>query len=156
MKMADAFVPLSQGLQALIDEADAWVLDGGKWSAAWSGRHFYAVRGGKRRPRQLLHRLLMGAGAGEVVDHRNGNTLDNRRSNLRLCTRKQNAQNQRGRSDRRSIYKGIHRNAKGRWVAQCEHRHVGVFDTEEDAARAYDRAACGRFGEFARPNFEEG
>jgi hypothetical protein len=92
------------------------------------------------------------------VDHINGNGLDNRKSNLRICTHQQNCENSRKRKKSFSKYKGVYwsKNAK-KWVAQItidgKSKHLGYFELEEDAAAAYDKAAVKYFGEFACLNF---
>jgi hypothetical protein len=103
--------------------------------------------------RVLLHRFL--AGNDSLVDHRDGNGLNNTRDNLRPATRGQNQHNSGPRSGR---YKGVtwHKGAR-KWLAQimCDrkYRYLGLHAAEEDAARAYDRAARELHGEFARLNF---
>lgn len=115
----------------------------------------------------LLHRVLMNAGLGQEVDHRNGRPGDNRRDNLDLGTPSRNRSNQRaskrgGRST--SKYRGVclHRSRKNdtttRWRAhiKVENRgyHLGYFTVEEDAARAFDRAALAHHGpEYRWLNF---
>ncbi len=110
----------------------------------------------------LLHRLIAGAQPGEQVDHVNGDALDNRRCNLRICTPTQNMQNRRksptkdGRPTT-SQYKGVHFDAKRqRWIAQITiggvQRKIGRFRDEMAAAAAYDVAACRLFGDFALTN----
>jgi HNH endonuclease len=149
-------VPLSRGLVARIDAADARYARE-KWSASKVGGRFYASRGGGRRRmrRQYLHRLVARARTGQCVDHINGDTLDNRRSNLRVCTRQQNLWNQRGKRDRIGRYKGT-TPYRRRWVAQITvHRqriYLGSFATDTAAALAYNRAARKHFGRFARLN----
>lgn len=107
-----------------------------------------------------LSRLLLGAPSGLDTDHINGDTLDNRRSNLRLASRRQNMQNFSGfPSRRRSRFKGViwHRDQRlrrgGQWVYQIRangHRIVGYAKTEEEAAQRYNALARAHFGEFAR------
>jgi hypothetical protein len=109
-----------------------------------------------------MHRLVMGIchnGDPRQVDHINGDRLDNRRDNLRICDRKGNAQNKsKQKTSASSRYKGITRacNSDG-WVAQimvCHKNHyLGTYDTQEDAALVYDHAAIQHFGEFAKTNF---
>lgn len=98
----------------------------------------------------------------EECDHISGDRLDNRRANLRAATHGQNAVN-RG-SCGESLFLGVHRDRR-RWRAQIRplgsgeygrKLHLGIYDTEEDAARAYDRAAREHHLEFARLNFPDG
>jgi len=110
-----------------------------------------------------LHRFVMSNILGrplkstERVDHINGNGLDNRRCNLRLCEHKQNMANQGSRKNTSSKYKGVtfyKRDQK--WQAKISPNgktiHLGYFDSEIEAAKAYNRKAVEVFGEFARLN----
>jgi hypothetical protein len=101
----------------------------------------------------MLHWDVMGS---KFVDHINGNGLDNRDENLRLATNSQNQMNSRKRSGTSSRYKGVSLQRK-RWRAQIKLDgkliYLGMFDTEEQAAMAYDYAAIELFGEFSRINF---
>jgi len=105
-----------------------------------------------------MHRLVLDARPGQIVDHINGNGLDNRRANLRLVTAVQNAQNQFVQAGpKTSQYKGVHWDSVGqRWAASITvdgHAiELGRFDREEIAARAYDDAALVHFGPHARTN----
>jgi hypothetical protein len=105
-----------------------------------------------------MHRQLLGlTDPSEQVDHRNHDGLDNRRENLRPCTNQQNQHNQRKRAGCTSRYKGVHwdfRNGSWRAAIKAEGRtiHLGRFQDEDDAARAYDDAARRLFGEFALTN----
>ena len=103
-----------------------------------------------------LHRLLLGSAV--LVDHRDGNGLNNQRSNLRPATHAQNLQNTRKRAGTTSRFKGVCWNKKKQaWVAFIKHegkkKYLGCFSSEEVAARAYDFAASETFGEFACLNF---
>lgn len=111
-----------------------------------------------------MHRLILGLvpGDGLVVDHRNGNGLDNRRCNIRTATRSNNQHNQRlGRANNTSGYKGVTRRRgpcrRKPWRACIRHERrtvfIGHFATPEAAAAAYDRKAAELFGEFASLNF---
>lgn len=92
--------------------------------------------------------------SGEVVDHADGNTLNNRRSNLRVATQLENARNSRKSKNNTSGYKGVHWHEKaGRWRAMIggrQKKHIGYFDTPEEAHEAYCKAAAETYGEFAR------
>ena len=104
-----------------------------------------------------LHRLILKAKKGQEVDHRNGNGLDNRKNNLRFCTRSQNMMNQKRRKGT-SEFKGVywHKRIK-KWLAQItvnyKRTHLGYFDSEIKAGKAYDTKAVELFGKFARLNF---
>ena len=110
-----------------------------------------------------LHRLIAGAGDGLMVDHINGDILDNRRSNLRICTNKQNQRNQRLRQNNSTGFKGVcvsrWGGASRRYIAgiRVNKRQIqlGRFASAEEAARAYDRAALEHFGEFAWIKFPQ-
>ena len=157
-------IPLTQGKVALVDDEDAervqqyrWFAvngHGGRW---YAGRNVPDANGGQRRIH--MHRLLLGDECeGKDVDHINSNTLDNCRENLRACTRAENMHNMRARSRGRSRYKGVAWEERSkRWRAMIRitghRRHLGYFVCAIDAARAYDDAARGQFGEYARLNF---
>lgn len=108
-----------------------------------------------------LHRLILNAPTGEMVDHINGDAMDNRRSNLRLCSAADNSRNRKRHKNKVGKYKGTYflRDRK-KWQAHIRINYklvwLGRYNTEEDAARAYDTAAKKHFGEFARLNFGGG
>lgn len=111
----------------------------------------------------LLHRLIINAKTGDIVDHINHNPMDNRECNLRLCTSSQNSMN-RSKSYHKK-YKGVSLDNRtpplpNPWKAQImlnyRNIHVGRFKTEMQAAQAYDEAAIKYFGEFADLNFKKG
>jgi hypothetical protein len=105
-----------------------------------------------------MHRLLLNPPEGVEVDHINGNTLDNRRANLRICTHAENSRNRRGRSNSKSGVKGV-TPYPGGWRATInvngKNVHLGCFTNIDDAAEAYDEAATRYYGEFARTNATE-
>lgn len=114
----------------------------------------YAVNDSK--PRKYMHRLIMGFPKGGV-DHINGNKLDNRRKNLRLCNQSQNTANASKRSTNKSGYKGVSWNKRySKWEAYLtkDYKHVflGYFDDKDKAALAYNRKAKELFGEFCKLN----
>lgn len=150
---------LTQGKVALVDNEDYDRLMQWKWWALHDrGGNWYAqARINGKRTR--MHRFIMGAQKGQMLDHINGNGLDNRECNLRLCTNSQNQHNQKmRRKEASSIYKGIswYRNLE-KWKAQItynrKHMHLGYFSNEIEAARVYDKRAVELFGEFAKTNF---
>jgi hypothetical protein len=154
-------IRLRSGLVALVDDVDyERVISAGPWHGAPCGRHLYVQRsvrkpGAKRSTEERLHAFLTGW---PLVDHANGNGLDNRRSNLREATHAQNSANSRLSRRSTSGFKGVTWYKRtSRWRAHITadqvQRHLGYFDTPEEAARAYDTAATEAFGDFARLNF---
>ena len=156
-------IKLTNGTQVLVDEDDYYVQDHYEWrymDSGWgSGYAARSVWENGRSVVKLMHREIMGAESGQIVDHRNGNGLDNRRKNLRLCDSSKNSANQPKRSDSASPYKGITKTRQGRWTAyirfQGEKITLGTFGTAKKAARVYDSAALTLFGEFAQTNFKD-
>lgn len=157
-------ISLTRGYVALVDDEDyERVLEAAPWCASLNGRTVYAQRANRRPDGGLtteqLHQFITGL---KYVDHANGDGLDNQRSNLRPATHGQNMFNKRLYKNSTTGFKGVTIKRGGRyirWQAQIQasklHRHIGYFDTPEEAARAYDAVACELFGEFARLNFPE-
>lgn len=152
-------IPLVCGGYAIVDKEEVSRLKKFKWRIEGKGKWRYVVthRDGKA---YRMHRLITGATKGMVVDHIDGNTLNNRKSNLRVCTNAENLRNQhsvRGRSK----FKGVYFNKVEKlWRAQIMVNRkkicIGKFATPRTAAKAYDQAAKKYFGEFARLNFDGG
>ncbi len=141
---------------ATVDPGDHHELSQHAWHLHSDGYAFRRVGSGPAKTLEYMHRLVLNAPAGSLVDHVDGNRLNNTRSNLRLATPSQNNANSRDRP-RRSGYRCVywHRQAE-RWVSQISVngrlRHLGLFDDPEEAAKAYDLAARATWGSFARAN----
>lgn len=154
-----AYVPLTRGMQAVIDASDACLVGGINWQARTSGQTTYAMSSKQTGPKtwiaRIMHRMIVSAPDGMQVDHIDGDGLNNRRSNLRIVTAAQNAQNVGTRRNNKSGIKGVcwHK-AKGKWDASItvnrKFIHLGQFAKIEDAASAYTEASVRLHGEFAR------
>jgi hypothetical protein len=150
-------IPLTQGEVTLVSAADYEFLSQWKWYAGRAGRTWYAQRE-QSKTCLKMHRVILGSAVGIEVDHINHDGLDNRRENIRIATSQENVHNQRCRVDSTTGFKGValnkvrgkpfraHINAPGR------SRHIGLYNTAVDAARAYNLEAIKYFGEFAYLN----
>lgn len=148
-------IPLTKGYFATVDDEDFESLSKFKWLAgAQPTGLVYALHRGTLMHRRILEKELEDKPI--HVDHINGNGLDNRRSNLRLCTSAQNQMNRRKQRGKcASKYKGVRRCRK-KWQAHLKkdgkYFFLGTFEKEEDAALAYNLAAVQLFEKFARVN----
>jgi len=146
-----------------VDDKDVHLLNEKMWFVhkSYEGK-MYVVRDdylgldeNKKRimKRVFLHRTIMNPNSGSDIDHVNGNGLDNRRKNLRVCSRQQNSAN-RGPLNGRE-YKGVFKHRK-KWLAQIGYNYkriyLGCFHKKEDAAMAYNKKAVELFGNFAYTN----
>jgi len=155
-------IPLTQGKVAIVDDADYEWLMQWKWCAANFRGKFYAIRAVNEKLKRTtiqMHRQIMDTPPGMETDHINGNSLDNRRENLRVCTVSQNQMNRRTQKNNTSGYKGVsYSKHRKKWFSQIQidkkRIFLGLFLTPENAARAYDEAAKRYFGEFTKTNFE--
>lgn len=148
---------LSNGQSSFVDDdVFEWAKEI-NWCASRSDWNTYVVNYGET-PKAYLHRKIMHAPKGVQVHHVNGDTLDNRRENLRLASNSENCRGARKRNDTyESRYRGVGWYRRDEvWRAQIvvngKQIHLGYFDLEVDAARAYNRAAREHFGEFATEN----
>lgn len=163
-------INLGKEMKALVDDADYDSVQRFGWHVVYNRGKYYAARKLNRRV-YFMHCQIMGVIHGDKrnIDHIDGNGLNNQRSNLRFCTQQENTRNRRGKRGCSSRFKGVllyrsnHWPPKGikKWRAVIEtgpsrkQISLGIFDREEEAARAYDAAAKKFFGEFARLNFPD-
>lgn len=148
-----AEIALTSGETCLVDEDALPMLEPHSWFGTANASGAVYARAKIDGRTVAMHRFLMPAGPAQQVDHRDGNTLNNQRANLRPCTAQQNGFNKRKRS---GGYKGAV--PKGRYwrsviMVNGKQKSLGVYPTEIEAAIAYDRAAVEHFGEFASLNF---
>lgn len=158
-------VELSQGMVALVDLNDYKYLNSFSWCAANTRNdRFVAMRtdrSGEKQRSILMHRAIIGEekiSKGEVIDHVNGNPLDNRRENLRICKIGLNMKNCKKYKNNKTGFMGVYYYKRlGKWTASIQsdgkRHHLGTFDNPEDAAIAYDERAIKLHGEFATLNF---
>lgn len=140
-------ITLTQGKVAIVDDDDFDWLNQFKWFAKKECGIWYACRNGSRkiepRPYYRMHRYILSAKDEDVIDHINGNGLDNRKCNIRIVTPRENSQNRH--HSRTSKYPGVcwHYIAN-RWLAQIrikdKMKFLGYFENELDAAKAYKNA----------------
>lgn len=156
-------ISLTQGQVALVDDADFDWLSKYKWHADWNRytRTFYASRSvairGKSPQKIFMHREILGLHPGDrrEGEHREpSRTLDNRRSNLRIATKIENARNRRRRRDNASGHKGVQQRSSGMFRARIRVDgkliNLGTRKTAEEAHELYRQAATVHFGDFAR------
>lgn len=155
-------IPLTNGGVTLIDDEDFEMVSKLKWywmkTPSVHKRYVASSSSINNKTRMIsLHRMLMGFPKGKLIDHKNGDTLDNRKCNLRVCSNAENSRNRRKITGCSSRFKGVHWDKKcKKWHAKIKRdgktRSLGFFDDEEAAARAYNVAAPLFHGEFAYLN----
>lgn len=155
-------IPLSQGKFAIVDDEDYdRLIAMGKWSY----QRGYAVRTYREKTNQgvfikkntSMHRVLLNANEGDIIDHINGDRFDNRKSNLRICSNAQNIRNSGLRKNNLSGFKGVYFHKRtGKWYSQIrtdkKRLFLGSFETDIQAAIAYNAAALIHHGQFAKLN----
>lgn len=147
-------IPLSRGQFATVDKEDFESLSRWKWYAWWSKnrKNFYAARGYEGSI-VWMHRQILQPPKGAKTDHQDGDTLNNRRYNLRVATSPQNAWNQGKNRCNTSGFKGVSWcSRRNRWLAQIKHkgdrRYIGLFRTKEEAHAAFVAIAKELRGDF--------
>ena len=161
--MAFKRILLSQGKCALVDAEDYEWLIKKKWYADNTNRKIWYAKtnlshaGGAKKATAYMHRIILNPPKGMHIDHINHDTLDNRRSNLRICTAGQNRANEIKRDGFTSKYKGVSRcKQTGKWCVfikiNRKNRNLGRFPTQKEAALVYNKEAKKLFGEFALLN----
>jgi hypothetical protein len=155
-------IPLSgragRGLYTKIDDEDYFTLSQVGWALNNFGYAIHHTTSNGKSKSYLMHRVIMKAPKDKVVDHINGDKLDNRKDNLRLCTQSENRQNSRRQANK---YKGVRFSPnypKAPWhvrIKGTSHReeYIGQFESEIHAAVCYDLWAVDMYGEFAKTNF---
>jgi len=153
-------IELGQGKFALVDDKDFEYLNQFKWhlgteksNSQYAIRH---IRINGKRTTIAMHKVILNNPAGTVSDHINGNGLDNRRENLRICTVRNNCMNRKQQGGT-SKYKGVSLHSPGgKWKSRIKTNgktyNLGCYKTQEEAASVYNIAAKIMFGNFANPN----
>lgn len=141
-------IKLTQGKESLVDNGDYAKVSKFKWCAGKSKQRWVAQTGvignnKSGRTTLLLHRFIMGSPAGKDVDHKNGNTLDNRKRNLRITSNLKNLRAFRRKENGTSKFRGVywHKRIKKWQAGICKNYKIyflGYFNDEKKAARAYD------------------
>ena len=163
MKKIDISTPKYPNTFITVDDEDYKWLNQWKWSATLVHGGVYAVRhvrGDRNGTSLSMHRFILDAPPHLLGDHKDGDTLNNTRGNLRLCTKSQNQFNRKLSSNNTSGYKGVHwRKSANKWHAVIyfnkKQISLGNFTCLIKGAKAYDEAATKYFGKFARLNFPE-
>ncbi len=156
-----SLIPLTRNKFAIIDSEDFERISKYKWNCLKTGYASTSVGGRKNKIMLYMHRVIMFPCNGFVIDHINGNKLDNRKSNLRWCLQSENSKNRIKSSikNKTSIFKGVYKRKDGRkkcWTAIIKINRknliIGSFYEEKEAALAYNKAAKKYYGNFAKLN----
>lgn len=149
--------PLTSSKVAIVDDEDFETLNKFHWSLMVAGYAYREEWNKMKRKKFTMHREIMSSKTNDVIDHKNGNPLDNRKENLRLCTQMENCRNQSIKSSNKSGYKGVSWDKRaGKWSAflTVNYKHIfgGYFEDVKKAAESYNKMAIEHHGEFARLN----
>lgn len=147
-------IPLTKGYFAIVDLDDYWKVKGVNWHINECDGKYYA----RSLKHGFMHRYIMSCGVDLYIDHKNNDGLDNRRSNLRLSNNSLNQANRKkSLNPSTSMYKGVSfEKSRNKWISKikCNQKDIwiGRFDTEEEAARAYNDKAFELFGNYSKLN----
>ena len=147
-----------KGQNVFVDDEDFEMLSKFNWNPFGHKKQYFVSRNKSENKMIYMHRILIGAEEGQIVDHINGHPFDNRKCNLRICTQTENHMNQKIQQRKKSsMFKGVgfHKWAnKFRVYIKINQKatQFGLFDNQHDAAFAYDMKAFELFGRFTRPN----
>lgn len=152
-------IKLTQGKFALVDDEDFEYLNQWKWffnnGYAVRQKHIGMINGKRKQEKVYLHREVMKTPINLYTDHINHDTLDNRKSNLRICTNQQNSANMSKPKNNTTGFKGVYR-SRNKWRARIYVLKRGIgggsYNTKEEAAKAYNLLALKYFGDFAQLN----
>lgn len=150
-------IKLTKDKFAIVDDEYFELLNKLKWYYQNNGYAARSIGGRKNKQMILMHRIILKTPLGSSTDHINGNKLDNRIENLRVCSFSQNAANQRKQSGKTSLFKGVSwSKLHKKWIVQIKkgdkHYFLGLFSNELLAAKKYNESAEVLFGNFAKPN----
>lgn len=156
-------IKTTNNIEFFVDDEDFELVNSYKWRAVEHGRGFRVSRGNCHTRNgnwhskcALVHRFLLKAEKHQIIDHIDGNPLNNQRSNLRFCTFQQNLWNKPLRKDSKSGVIGVRRNKNNSFTVRIQisgkRLCLGTFNSIKEAASKYNEAATIHFGEFARLN----
>lgn len=159
MKKIDVSTPRYPNVFAIVDDEDFIYLNEWNWNINSRGYAVRKFRNNERRVQRYMHRDILKPSTSQDVDHINGEKLDNRRENIRACSHTENMRNsKKPKSGLTSMFKGViaYKGGKNKFRAVIrangKAKHLGLFENECDAARAYNMAASKYYGEFALLN----
>lgn len=152
------YLGLTKGMETKFDLSDLPLIEGYYWHVHGREKYWYARSNSRHTSTSdiRMHRLIMKANDGEMVDHIDGDTLNNCKNNLRICSRAENARNRSVQKNNKTGYRGVCHSKGGRYKAVIwedgKSKHIGTFGDKIDAAKAYNKKAEELFGEFSRLN----